>query len=151
MLQGDGWRGLQVRKFDSGEKAHINAIILSNTCDVSPENKRELPVRIVFAPLIALNAYERLLVEAGISKDSVRSKIDAVKRQKVTNVFYLPARGGLDGDHMVLLDDVHAVPARTYSAERTAKIFTLSQAGFYLFILKLLIHFCRFHENLGRA
>ena len=54
MLQGDGWKRLQLRNFESGEKIFVNGVILSNTCDVAPENPRELPVKIIFAPLIGL-------------------------------------------------------------------------------------------------
>jgi hypothetical protein len=40
----------------------------------------------------------------------------------------------------VLLDDIHSMPVQVYEEEKSkGKIFTLSQAGFYLFILKLSI------------
>src|SRR5690242_3972081 len=66
MLQGDGWRRLQLRNFNTGEKIHINGMVLSNTCDVSPENRRDLPVKIIFAPLIPLEAYVETLKRAGV-------------------------------------------------------------------------------------
>ena len=30
------------------------------------------------------------------------------------------------------------------------KLYTLSQEGFWVFLIKLSIHFCRFHENVPR-
>ena len=57
MLQGDGWKRLQLRNFETGEKIFINGVVLSNTCDVAPDNQRDLPVRIIFAPLIPLAVY----------------------------------------------------------------------------------------------
>jgi hypothetical protein len=64
----------------------------------------------------------------------------------------MPTGGALSSEHVVVLDDVHSMPAQVYESEKkNGKIFTLSQAGFYLFILKLSIHFCRFHENLART
>src|SRR5262249_26177507 len=75
----------------------------------------------------------------------------AIRKQHVTNLFYVPAGSGLEVDHVVLLDDVHTMPAEVFATERGTKIFTLSQAGFYLFIIKLSLHFCRFHEALIRA
>ena len=52
MLQGDGWTRLHLRNFQTGEKIFINGVVLSNTCDVDPSNRRDLPVNIIFAPLI---------------------------------------------------------------------------------------------------
>jgi hypothetical protein len=152
MLQGDGWTRLHLRNFQTGEKILINGVVLSNTCDVDPSNKRDLPVNIVFAPLIPVDAYIGRLVGAGVARHSIDDKMAAMKRQEVTNVFYVPEGGGLETEHIVLLDDIHSMPAHVYEEEKTkSKRFTLSQAGFYLFILKLSMHFCRFHENLVRA
>ena len=44
----NGWRQLQLRNFLTGEKGLVHGVILSNTCDVSPENKRDLPANISF-------------------------------------------------------------------------------------------------------
>jgi hypothetical protein len=151
MLQGDAWRQLHLSNFETGEKASVNGVVLSNTCDVAPDNKRDLPINIVFAPLLALSAYETLLTSAGVSKQSISAKLEAIRRQRVINLFYVPAGSGLEADHIVLLDDIHTMPARAFDTQSSGKIFTLSQAGFYLFILKLSIHFCRFHENLARS
>lgn len=152
MLQGDGWTRLHLRRFDTGEKIFINGVVLSNTCDVDPANRRDLPVSIIFAPLIAVDGYIQRLTAAGVASQSIDDKVAAMRRQEVTNVFYVPAGGGLGGEHFVLLDDIHTMPAFVYEHEKgRGKIFTLSQAGFYLFILKLSMHFCRFHENLIRA
>src|SRR5487761_1146463 len=116
MLQGDGWRRLQLRNFDTGEKIFINGVVLSNTCDVAPDNQRDLPVRIIFAPLIPLAAYVASLEKAGLQRVSIDSKLDAIRRQKVTGVFYVPAGGGLESEHIVVLDDVHSMPAAVYEA-----------------------------------
>ena len=152
ILQGDGWTRFHVRNFATGERGFINAVVLSNTCDVDPSNRRDLPVNIIFAPLVPVEAYVRRLVGTGLARLSIDDKMAAMRRQEVTNVFYVPAGSGLDAEHIVLLDDIHSMPARAYEEEKTkTKIFTLSQAGFYLFILKLSMHFCRFHENLARA
>jgi hypothetical protein len=127
-------------------------VVLSNTCDVAPENPRDLPVNIIFAPLIPLEGYTALLLGAGVTQQSIDDKVAAIRRQRITSLFYVPTGGGLTSEHIVLLEDIHTMPAKIYEEERaTAKIFTLSQAGFYLFILKLSIHFCRFHENLTRV
>ena len=40
VLQGDGWTNLQVIQFGENKQAPILGIVMSNTCDVSPENRR---------------------------------------------------------------------------------------------------------------
>jgi hypothetical protein len=152
MLQGDGWTRLQLRNFVTGEQSAINGVVLSNTCDVTPENKRDLPVNITFSPLIPVEAYTALLIQAGLPRTSIDAKIAAMKRQEVTNIFYVPTGGALKSEHFVLLGDVHSLPAKVYQEDPNKnKLFTLSQAGFYLFLLKLSMHFCRFHEEVLRG
>src|SRR5712692_4004341 len=111
MLQGDGWKRLKLRNFETGDKISVNGVVLSNTCDVAPENQRELPVKIIFAPLIPLTAYMAMLEAAGVLKPNIDNKVVAIRRQRVTNFFYLPSGGGLAAEHIVLLDDIHTMPA----------------------------------------
>jgi hypothetical protein len=152
IMQGDGWTTLQIFNFDSGERAAIKGIILSNTCDVSFENRRDLPTKIIFAPIIALASYKKLLEKSNLSADSVNNKFDAIRNQKITNIFYLPAGGDLTEEHIALLDDMHSMPLTNFHTnELRTKLFTLSQLGFYIFIFKISVHFCRFHENVVRS
>lgn len=152
MLQGDSWCGLQLFSFVSGERRAIRGIILSNSCDITPENERALPPKIVFAPIIKLSAIEARLVAHGHNKDQIEGRIAAMKAQSVTSIFYLPAGGPLEEDHIALLDDLHSMPfsAHTVAKDRT-KLLTLSMAGFYMFAFKLSVHFCRLQENLDRS
>jgi len=151
VLQGDGWSCLDILNFETAERKSVKGIILSNTCDISSENPRDLPVRIVFAPIIPLSLYEQLLIGSGVAHDRVSAKTNSVKEQKVTSLFYLPKGGNLESEHIAILDDLHTLPAKHfYMKSERKKQFTLSQAGFYLFLLKLSIHFCRFHENVFR-
>lgn len=151
LLQGDGWSGFQLFKFPSGECANVFGVVLSNSCDVSSENKRALPVSIVFAPVLRLEDYRALLERAGVSVQAIRAKIESIRLQRVTEIFYLPAKGE-EGECIVLFSDLHSMPYSAFeSLEEKGKRFTLSMCGFYLFLLKLSIHFCRFHENVERA
>lgn len=151
VLQGDGWNCLDILNFETAERKSIKGIILSNSCDISSENLRDLPIRIVFAPIIPLSSYEQLLIRNGVERDKVSAKINSIKQQKVTSLFYLPKGGELESDYIAVFDDLHTLPAKCfYMRSERKKQFTLSQAGFYLFLLKLSIHFCRFHENVFR-
>jgi len=152
ILQGDGWTSVAVISFETSEKKLIKAMLLSNSCDVAPENERKLPVKLTFAPIIKLNRYCGLLTASGLEEQQIIDKVVAIKEQKITSLFYLPQGAGLEEDYIALLDDLHTVP---YHAFRTQagqqKLFTLGQVGFYLFLLKLSVHFCRFHEELNRT
>ncbi|XOF32840.1 MAG: hypothetical protein ACL93V_12555 [Candidatus Electrothrix sp. YB6] len=152
LLQGDGWNNLDIINLQTAERKSIKGIILSNSCDISSDNARDIPVRIVFAPIILLDSYEKLLIQRGIDRNKISSKMSTIKQQRVTSLFYLPKGGGLKSEYIAVLDDLHNVPAPYfYNKAENKKEFTLSQAGFYLFLLKLSIHFCRFHENVLRG
>ncbi len=152
LLQGDGWNSLDIINLETTERKSIKGIILSNSCDISPENPRDIPARIVFAPIIPLSLYKDLLSQKDIKAEKISSKISSIKQQKITSLFYLPKGGCLNSDYIAVLDDLHTIPAHYfYKKTDRKKEFTLSQAGFYLFLLKLSIHFCRFHENVFRG
>lgn len=151
LLQGDGWNNLDIINIETIERKSIKGIILSNSCDISLDNPREIPARIVFAPIIPLSLYEALLARSGIDSEKVSSKIHSIKLQRVTSLFYLPKGGCLESEHIAVLDDLHTLPVQLFCKKNDReKQFTLSQAGFYLFLFKLSIHFCRFHENVFR-
>lgn len=151
MLQGDGWRGFQLFLFETGERRSVRGIVLSNSCDVDPNNPREVPARVVFAPLVKLAVFKALLNASGIGADRVADKIAAIKAQKTSNIFYLPAGGVLEEDYIVRFDEAHNMPvaAHTASSDRE-KLFTLSNTGFYMLVFKLSVHFCRLQEKVNR-
>lgn len=152
ILQGDGWASVTVINFETGERKPAKAILLSNSCDVSPENKREFPVKLTFAPIIKLSRYLMLLSNSGLGESAVSEKVAAIKEQRITSLFYLPQGAGLEEDYIALLDDLHTVPYKHFSEQSgKLKLFTLGQVGFYLFLLKLSVHFCRFHEEVHRS
>ena len=151
MLQGDGWRGFQLFLFETGERRSVRGIVLSNSCDVDPANPRDFPARVIFAPLVKLAAFKALLEGSGISAERVAAKIAAIKAQKTSNIFYLPACGVLQEDYIVRFDDAHNMPAAAHAdSEGREKLFTLSNTGFYMLVLKLSVHFCRLHEKVNR-
>jgi hypothetical protein len=152
MLQGDGWTKIEILDFATGVRDKIRGILLSNSCDIAAENRREFPPQIVFAPLIPLQAFVDLLEKTALRPEQIDSKIDSIRKQRVTSLFYLPRGAALDRDHIAILDDLHTIPLGTFLNEaQRAKLFTLGQMGFYLFLLKLSIHFCRFQEGVARG
>lgn len=151
LLQGDGWTKLEIIHFENGERDWIKGIVLSNSCDISPDNKRDTPPKITIAPIIKMSKYAHLLLNKGLTQQQIDGRFQSIREQRVTTMFYLPKGASLDEDHVALLDDLHTIPA--YAFERVTerkKLFTLSLIGFYLFLLKLSAHFCRFHEEVAR-
>jgi hypothetical protein len=106
----------------------------------------------VFAPLVPFDAYtSRLRRLPNLAADQIDRKIDAIKKQRVSSLFFLPRGGKLDNEYIAILDDLHTIPRNTFVAElKRSKLFSLGQMGFYLFLLKLSIHFCRFQEGVVR-
>lgn len=152
LLQGDTWAGVPVIDFHSMRMKNVKAIVLSNSCSVSPENSRALPPKVVVSPLVPLDKYVELLRRTGLSDASIAEKCVAIREQRIANIFYLPKGGGLDFDAIAVLDDLHSLPASILDVKNSSvgKLTTLANVGFYLFLFKLSIHFCRFHENVSR-
>ena len=142
MLQGDGWRGFQLFVFETGERRSVRGVVLSNSCDIDPANPRQIPTRVIFAPLVRLTRYQTLLAQSGIAPDRITAKIATIRAQKTTNVFYLPAGGNLTEEYIVRLDEAHSMPIAAHTESgHNEKLFTLSNTGFYMFVLKLSVHF----------
>lgn len=148
-LQGDAWRGLPVCSTANLEKKQVTGIILSNTCDIALENPSDRRRRVVFCPVLSLARYKQILLEKK-DEPSVENIVSDIKKQRITYLFYLPAGGDLEEDGVVFFDDVHSIFLDEFVSERDDRTFSLSQYGFYLFLLKLSIHFTRFQEGVNR-
>lgn len=150
LLQGDGWKGFVVLDFHTGNHKKVAGAILSNTCDISPDNQRDLSVNVLFSPLIELDKFVSLLRSKGKTDTSTNSLVSDIRRQRLTSVFYFPAQAGLK-EHIILLDNIHIHPLEDFLGQDDREpIFKLSQSAFYLFLIKLSIHFTRFQEGVVR-
>ena len=152
VLQGDLWGRSPLMDFASGQIKNARVLVISNSCDISPENKRELPVYITYAPVIGLAGYAKVLEASGLDKAAIDMKIDAVRTQKVTSMLFLPVGQGMDEEGVALLDRTTSIPYKSFDghAEKT-KLTSLSQVGHYLLSFKLSIHFCRIQEAIARG
>ena len=150
LLQGDGWRGFVAINFHSGERKTVTGLVLSNTCDIDIKNPRDADPNIIFVPLIRLARFKQTLLDAGKAEADVMNKVDAIRSQRSTSIFYLPELPEVIEESMVLLDDLHQHPLSHFHATDKSKVFTLNQYAFYLFLVKLSIHFTRFSEDLSR-
>lgn len=151
-LQGDVWRGLEILRHEDGARKRVLGMLVSNSCDVAPDNGRFFPPKLSFATLLPLERYKQTLLGNGFQEDRVKEHLRQIRAQAVTSLFYLPAEGALEEEHIALLQDLHSIPLKTFLDDANkSRIVSLHQLGFYLFLFKLSIHFCRFLEGVNRG
>ena len=154
LYQGDGIDALPYIELPEILVKKRPGIILSNTCDIAPDNKRLIPARMLFVPLMPVKNYraglERL---ADCSSQQIEQHIDDIRNQRLTNVFYLPESAGRVEESLVYLDRVmhvsNSMIDRTQLEQR--RLFTLSDFGAWLLVLKLSIHFSRIQDKVERG
>jgi hypothetical protein len=162
--QGDCLIDIPFSIFNRGkfETAYLVGIIASNTCDISPDNKRfDLP-NIQFSTVFSLKEYILVLEHRKINKSRITSFIDDLRNNRISNLLYLPEKR--NGDNVILeesfvrFDSNVTLPISAFSDETYDKnyapkgdrLFSFSNYGFYLFLIKLSIHYCRFREGVFR-
>lgn len=153
IYQGDGIKDLLVVNLPQTEIKPAPGMIFSNTCDIELENQRNFPSQVVYAPIFNLEKYQTSLISnSRKSKDQILDHISSIKKQEITQIFYLPKLEGKLNESIVFLDRVNNVPNRTVDRESipTKRLFTLSDYGAYLFLLKLSIHFTRIQDKVER-
>ncbi|PKN26727.1 MAG: hypothetical protein CVU64_17190 [Deltaproteobacteria bacterium HGW-Deltaproteobacteria-21] len=153
IFQGDGLEELLFVNLPEPQIGKGNGMVLSNTCDISPENKRFLPPSVVYAPIHKLGKYKAALLEANVKADQVDGHIDSIRKQKVSSVFYLPQGGTLEEESIVFLDRLNSCNVGFLEGRNISKtrLFTLSDYGLYLFLFKLSVHLTRIHEGIERG
>jgi len=158
LYQGDGLKDMLFVNLP--EKAFKNApgMIISNTCDMDPANRRFMPMRMVYAPIMSLYKYRKALyqnfVTTGIrSPESIDSHISEVQNQRISHIFYLPRGGSLENESIVFFDRLNNAPSDHFELESVPnnRLFTLSDYGYYLFLFKLSVHFTRVREGISRS
>lgn len=124
---------------------NAKVMIISNSCDNSSENERNFPICVSFVVILSLEKMKRTFKENGKDEQSINSQIDAIKKQRVTNMFYLP------DDTVALLDRTMHLDYSKFSEAMINKIASLSNYGFYAFLFKLSYHFTRLREGTQRG
>lgn len=83
----------------------------------------------------------------------IKSHLSDLRKQKITQIFYLPKGGKLFEESFVLFDKINNCENTYLNREKLPqqKIFTLSNYGFYLFLIKISIHFSRIREGIDRV
>lgn len=149
LLQGDGWGSVPIVDYRTQTLRKVRAVVLSNTCDMNNSGTRTTPPQVTVAPIVNMERYKDSLRQRGVDEQKINDKMESIKKQAITNVVHLPAGPDFD-ESIVQLDMLYTLPVSAFKESSTGNIFTLSMFGFYLFIFKLSVHFCRFHEQIER-
>lgn len=153
IFQGDGLTDFIVVNLPNEVFFKAPIIVFSNTCDIDNFNKRLFTSNICYAPLFSLESYKQELLEEKIKNEqSINNHIEDIKKQKITQILYLPKGYKLPEDCIVFLDRLNHCDNNSISRDNISqrKIFILSNYGFYLFLVKISIHFTRIQENVNR-
>lgn len=153
IYQGDGLNSLLFINLPDQRIAEIPVMVLSNTCDVDPSNDRLFPTNVIYAPIIKLSKYIGLLEQDNSGKQAIDDHIASIKKQRITQIYYLPKGGSLKDESIVFLDKINSCNIQ-YLNDKSIKditLFTLSDYGLYLFIFKLSLHFTRIQEGIKRG
>lgn len=128
-------------------------ILLSNTCDMDISNARLNPCRIMYAPILNLEKYVEALQRSGVSEDRIKSHVADIKNQQISQILYLPTEPFFNHDSIVMFDRGMSIALTQENIDKMLKsrFFTLSNYGFYLFLLKISYHFTRIQEKVDRS
>ncbi len=152
IYQGDGITSLPTINFDTMERKDCLSIVLSNTCDIDAANKRLFNSQIVYAPIIELKKYKCILEQSGISAEKIERHIESARVQELTQILYLPQFGESFNESIVFMDRIFNVDNRFLDRGNLndSRVFSLSDYGAYVFLLKLSIHFTRIQDRVDR-
>src|SRR5206468_4209197 len=108
LFQGDGLADLPVISLPDTTVRSAKVMVISNTCDITADNRRVTPKQILYCPLIRLSAYETEL-HANLPNETARitSHIQSVRRQECSSMFYLPPFPGDNEERIALFDRIN--------------------------------------------
>jgi hypothetical protein len=152
IFQGDALDDLLIINLPDMATRQGKGMVLSNSCDINPSNQRLFDASLCYAPIFSLPAYLDALRKQ-FSEERVAAHEHALRRQAITQIFFLPKGGHLENDAIVFLDRVISTANQSVSRNGLPdrRIFTLSDFGAWLFTLKISIHFCRIRDHVDRT
>jgi hypothetical protein len=151
IYQGDGLCNLLITNLPQEGMRKARAMVLSNSCDISQAETATFPANIFYCPIISLRNYVELISHVQPATNHA-SHIDAIRKQHVSSMFFLPENPALHEGSIALLDRITSCASTAYALDTLLqeRLFTLSNYGFYLLLYKLSVHFTRIRENVDR-
>ncbi|WP_315543309.1 hypothetical protein [Capnocytophaga leadbetteri] len=150
LYQGDCLKDIPAFNLPDIRTKLSQSMTISNTCDMDLNNKRLWNTRILFSQIILLEKLEKALYQK-FSEDRISNYISSLKKQQITNAFYLPKSKNLD-EAIVFFDYTNSFDINFVDREslKEKRLVSLSNYGFYILLLKLSIHFTRIQEKVQR-
>ena len=150
LYQGDCLKDIPAFYLPDTRSKLSQSMAISNTCDMDLNNKRLWNTRILFSQIILLEKLEKALYQK-FSEDRISNYISSLKKQQITNAFYLPKSKNLD-EAVAFFDYTNSFDINFVDREslKEKRLVSLSNYGFYILLLKLSIHFTRIQEKVQR-
>lgn len=163
--QGDAILDIPFSDFQDGnfETLYFSGVIVSNTCDIASENDRMVKPNIQLSRLIDLNDLISQFRNDGHEDFKINEFISNLKGNRISNLFFLPKKE-VNGeiimeDSFIKFDSNVTLPIEVFEDKKYDKnyhplgdrIFSFSNYGFYTFLIKLSVHYCRFREGVFRT
>lgn len=150
-LQGDGLASLPVISLPDTRIETIPCIILSNSCDISKDNTRNIQTSVTYAPILKLEKLKiSLKTKRHKTESQIHSILEGIRKQKYSNIFYLPVGYNNSDEQYVLLDKICHCPIQELENTSIKSLFRLSNYGFYVLLMKIAIHYTRMQEGVDR-
>lgn len=153
ILQSDVVKGIPFFNLPDTTSKISKVMVISNSCDIDPANNRPIPPKVSYIPLISLDKFIKLLKSQDVAEERIRGIVESIKKQEKTNMFYLPKGAHIEEDMIALFENVLSINRDIFfdlAEAKSYKLATLSNYGFYMFLLKLSIHFTRIQEGVDR-
>lgn len=143
LYQGDCLKDIPAFYLPDTRSKLSQSMAISNTCDMDLHNKRLWNTRILFSQIILLEKLEKVLYQK-FSEDRISNYISSLRKQQITNAFYLPKSKNLD-EAVAFFDYTNSFDINFVDREslKEKRLVSLSNYGFYILLLKLSIHFTR--------
>lgn len=165
--QGDGVNDVPFFSIDNEGNPNIKyskGLILSNTCGIDPANTRSNDTMVNFAKIINLNLFIEFMKTKGFDEDRIESIVKDLKANRINNFVFIPGftrNNYVFPDSIVQLDKISSLPLgkfldkykfeyKTEENDNGDRLFSFSNYGFYLMVIKISIFFCRFSEKIDR-
>lgn len=135
-------------KLETRSLEDVPCMLLSHTCDMELRGKtREKYVSV--APVFSFKEFANSR-GTEYSEDRWDDFLTSVKANRITDILYIPKKGPLD-DSVILLDRISSIDPKFLKIKlergETKRVLSLSQIGFYFFLIKLTYHFARYEDR----
>ena len=148
---------VQEKKFDLKT---LTGAIISNTCDIASTNKRNITPYVNLAAIHRIDEFSAYLKSTNISDLKITEFVENIRNNIVSTLFYLPeikSNGTIIfHESFIRFDETTSLSIeflnegkfdKNYIRNNGDRVYSFSNYGFYLFLFKLSVHFCRIRES----